>query len=63
MARAPDPQLVADVLLRIIDGELRRPAVAVGDFFQARIAPALARRSLRAWVHWGVRAYYGLKRR
>jgi short-subunit dehydrogenase len=63
MARAPNPQLVAEALVRIVDAEIRRPAVAVGDFFQARIAPALARRSLRAWVHWGVRAYYGLKRR
>lgn len=63
MARAPDPQRVADILLRIVDGDVRRPAVAVGEFFQARIAPALARRSLRAWVLWGIRAYYGLKRR
>jgi NAD(P)-dependent dehydrogenase (short-subunit alcohol dehydrogenase family) len=63
MERAPDPQRVAQALVGIIEGHIRRPAVAVGDFFQARIAPALARRSLRAWVHWGLRAYYGLKRR
>lgn len=62
MQRAPDPTLVADVIVRIIDGEIARPAVAVGDFFQARIAPTLARRSLRAWVHWGLRAYYGLRK-
>ena len=62
MARAPDPQLVADVIVSIINGRSRRPAVAVGDFFQARIAPYLARRSARAWVLWGLRAYYGLKR-
>ncbi|HWW22097.1 MAG TPA: SDR family NAD(P)-dependent oxidoreductase [Steroidobacteraceae bacterium] len=61
MARAPDPQLLANAVVRIIDGEIRRPAVAVGDLFQARIAIALARRSLRAWVHWGLRKYYGLR--
>jgi short-subunit dehydrogenase len=63
MARAPNPQLVADAVVGIVDGHIRRPAVAIGDFFQVRIAPALARRSLRAWVHWGLRRYYGLKRR
>jgi short-subunit dehydrogenase len=62
MARAPDPQLVADTLVRIVDGHISRPAVAIGDFFQARIAPTLARRSLRAWVQWGLRRYYGLRR-
>jgi short-subunit dehydrogenase len=62
MERAPDPKLVANAVVRIIEGDIHRPAVAIGDFFQARIAPALARRSLRAWVHWGLRAYYGLKK-
>jgi NAD(P)-dependent dehydrogenase (short-subunit alcohol dehydrogenase family) len=61
MARAPDPQLVADAIMRIVNGEARRPVVAVGDFFQARVATYLARRSARAWVQWGLRAYYGLK--
>jgi short-subunit dehydrogenase len=63
MARAPDPQLVANTVLRIVEGGIARPAVAIGDPFQARIAPSLARRSLRAWVHWGLRRYYGLRRR
>jgi short-subunit dehydrogenase len=62
MARAPDPQLVANVIVKIVDQRIKRPVVAVGDFFQARIAPYLARRSARAWVQWGLRAYYGLKR-
>jgi short-subunit dehydrogenase len=62
MSRAPDPRIVVKCIVRIVDGRIRRPAVAVGDVFQARIAPYLARRSLRAWVHWGVRTYYGLKR-
>jgi short-subunit dehydrogenase len=61
MARAPDPNIVADCIVRIIEGRIRRPAVAVGDVFQARIAPYVARRSMRAWVRWGLRTYYGLK--
>jgi short-subunit dehydrogenase len=62
MARAPSPAIVADVIVSIVNGEIRRPSVAVGDFFQARVAPYLARRSARAWVQWGLRAYYGLRR-
>jgi short-subunit dehydrogenase len=62
MARAPDPRLVANAIVSIVNGKIKRPAVAVGDFFQARVAPYLARRSARAWVQWGLRAYYGLKR-
>lgn len=63
MSHAPDPQEVADVLVKIVAGDIRRPVVAVGDVFQARIAPYLSRRSPRAWVHWGLRVYYGLKKR
>ena len=63
MNRAPNPQKVADVLVKIVEGRIRRPVVAVGDVFQARIAPYLSRRSPRAWVHWGLRLYYGLKKR
>jgi NAD(P)-dependent dehydrogenase (short-subunit alcohol dehydrogenase family) len=63
MNRALNPQKVADVLVKIVAGDIRRPVVAVGDVFQARIAVYLSRRALRAWVHWGLRAYYGLKKR
>jgi hypothetical protein len=63
MNRAPNPQKVADVLVKIVEGKIRRPVVAVGDVFQARIAPYLSRRAPRAWVHWGLRLYYGLKKR
>jgi NAD(P)-dependent dehydrogenase (short-subunit alcohol dehydrogenase family) len=62
MGRAPDPQKVANTLERIVSGRIRRPVVAVGDFFQARVAPYLSRRAARAWVHWGLRLYYGLKK-
>ena len=63
MNRAPDPQQVADTLVKIVAGEIRRPVVAVGDIFQAGIAPYLSRRAPRAWVQWGIRLYYGLKAR
>ncbi len=61
MNRAPDPQRVADTLIKIVEGRIRRPVVAVGGLFQARIAPLLTRLVPRAWVQWGLRAYYGLK--
>jgi NAD(P)-dependent dehydrogenase (short-subunit alcohol dehydrogenase family) len=61
MRRAPDARSVADTLVRIVEGDLRRPVVAVGELFQARIAPFLTRLVPRAWVQSAVCAYYGLK--
>jgi len=61
MNAAPDPKLVAEALVSIVEGRTRRPVVAVGDVFQARIAPLLVRLAHRAWVQWGLRVYYGLK--
>lgn len=61
MNNAPDPQQVADALVSIVEGKTKRPVVAVGDIFQARIAPFLVRLAHRAWVQWGLRLYYGLK--
>jgi NAD(P)-dependent dehydrogenase (short-subunit alcohol dehydrogenase family) len=63
MNRAPDPKNVADTLVKIIEGDIRGPVVAVGDTFQARTAPLLTRLVPRAWVQWGLLAYYGLKSR
>lgn len=61
MNRAPDPQQVADVLAGIVEGRIRGPVIAVGDVFQARIAPFLTRLVPRAWVQWAMCVYYGLK--
>lgn len=61
MARAPDPRLVADALVAIIEGRLRGPVIAIGNVFQARIARFLVRLVPRAWVQWGQCVYYGLK--
>jgi NAD(P)-dependent dehydrogenase (short-subunit alcohol dehydrogenase family) len=62
MGIAPGPQTVADALLAMVEGRRRGPVVALGSAFQARIAPVLARLSPRAWVQWGQRQYYGLRR-
>ncbi len=63
MGRAGSAQAVAECLVRLVEGRTRSPVVAVGDVFQARIARLLARLVRRSWVQWGVRRYYGLKRR
>ncbi len=63
MNQALDPQRVADTLVRIVEGDIRRPIIRVGSLFQARIAPLLDRLVMRPWVQWGLRAYYGLKNR
>jgi NAD(P)-dependent dehydrogenase (short-subunit alcohol dehydrogenase family) len=63
MGRAPNPQQVADTLVKLVEGRLGGPVIAVGDVFQARIAPFLVRWVPRAWVQWALCAYYGLKRR
>ena len=62
MGIALEPQTVADALLAMVEGRRRGPVVALGSAFQARIAPVLARLSPRAWVQWGQRQYYGLRR-
>jgi hypothetical protein len=62
MNRAQNPERAAELLVKIAEDEIRGPVVAIGDVFQARIAPFLARCSPRAWVLWGLRGYYGLKR-
>jgi NAD(P)-dependent dehydrogenase (short-subunit alcohol dehydrogenase family) len=61
MKRAQNPEIVARTLVKIVEADVHRPVVAVGDIFQARIAPFLTRLVPRAWVQWGIRAYYGLK--
>jgi NAD(P)-dependent dehydrogenase (short-subunit alcohol dehydrogenase family) len=63
MHRAPNPQKVADLLVEIVEGRVAGPVVAVGDVFQARIAPLLSRFVPRGWVQWAVQRYYGLKSR
>jgi NAD(P)-dependent dehydrogenase (short-subunit alcohol dehydrogenase family) len=62
MRQAQDPAKVADLLLAIVEGRTHSSVIAIGDVFQARIAPFLTRFARRAWVVWCLQAYYGLKR-
>jgi len=60
MAVAPQPQLVANTILRIINSPNPPPVVTAGNFFQTRIATVLARLVPRQLVEWGQRKYYGI---
>ena len=62
MKRAKSSNVVADLLMDIVEGTVRGPVQAVGDIFQANIARLLARSVRRSWVQWGLRRYYGLRR-
>jgi NAD(P)-dependent dehydrogenase (short-subunit alcohol dehydrogenase family) len=62
MHQAQDPARVAELLLTIVEGRARSGVIAIGDVFQARIAPFLARFAPRALVVLGLQVYYGLKR-
>jgi len=63
MRAAEDPAKVADLLLNLVEGGGRSGVVALGNVFQASIAPFLARFAPRAWVVRSIQAYYGLKRK
>ncbi len=63
MDHASDAQAVADCLVQLVERQRSGTIVAVGNVFQARIARLLARLARRSWVQWGLRRYYGLRRR
>jgi short-subunit dehydrogenase len=60
MAAAPSPALVAQAILRLIRHPNPPPVVAVGNLFQTRLAPLLARLAPPCLVEWAIRRYYGL---
>jgi short-subunit dehydrogenase len=60
MAVAPPPTLVAKSILRLILHRNPPPVVTVGNFFQTRLAPILARFASSRLVEWAIRRYYGL---
>jgi short-subunit dehydrogenase len=60
MAAAPHPRRVADMVADLVGKANPAPVVAVGNLFQARIAPLLMRLGPRRWVQWGIRAFYGI---
>jgi short-subunit dehydrogenase len=57
-AAAPDPRLAALDLRRALLSS-RSGVVRSGSFFQARVAPALARLFPASWVRWGTARYFG----
>lgn len=60
LATAPGPELVAELVEKILKMKNPPPQVVVGDFFQGTIAPLLGRMVPRSWVNWGVGKYFGL---
>jgi NAD(P)-dependent dehydrogenase (short-subunit alcohol dehydrogenase family) len=61
--RAPSPEQVADMVIRILDRDgAGSPVIATGGLFQAYIAPVLARLVPTILLRWGMRYYYGLRR-
>jgi len=63
MRTAPPPERVAKLLLKIVERDgAGGPAMAVGNFFQARVAPFLARFATSGLLRWCTMRYYGLRR-
>ncbi len=60
MAGAPDPELVAGEILRLIDSDDPPPRITVGDIFQSKIAPFLLRFVPQRVQIWGLKKYYGI---
>lgn len=60
MRNAPSSSQVAGAIVRIIDSPNPPPVVKVGSFFQARVAPFLARLGSQRMVEWVLQRYYGI---
>ena len=57
---APKPELVAQRLLKLIDGVNLPPRVTIGDAFQTKIAPLIFRFLPQRLRIWGLKKYYGI---
>jgi short-subunit dehydrogenase len=60
MAAAPEPDLVARHILRLVDSEYGPLRLTVGDMFQSKIAPLLIRFLPQRVQMWGLKKYYGI---
>lgn len=61
MNTAPHPVLVAKAIAKILNQKNPPPVVAVGDLFQARIAPFLSKLAPnRSFIEKGIQKFYGL---
>jgi NAD(P)-dependent dehydrogenase (short-subunit alcohol dehydrogenase family) len=62
MRKAPPPERVAEMLLKVIEsGGEGSPIVSSGDVFQARVAPLLARFASSRLLRWFTNRYYRLR--
>jgi NAD(P)-dependent dehydrogenase (short-subunit alcohol dehydrogenase family) len=60
MKAAPEPDLVARRIAKLIDAANPPPRVTVGDTFQSIIAPIIFRLLPQRVRIWGLKMYYGL---
>jgi NAD(P)-dependent dehydrogenase (short-subunit alcohol dehydrogenase family) len=60
MKNAPQPDLVARRVLRLIECANPPPRSTVGDVFQSRIAPLIFRFLAQRVRVWGLKKYYGI---
>src|SRR5262245_7010922 len=60
MNKAPRPDLVARYVLDLIDAMQPPPRIAVGDVFEAKIAPLIFRFLPQRVRIWGLKRYYGI---
>lgn len=60
MKAAPEPELVANRIAKLIDAASPPPRVTVGDPFQAIVAPLIFRFLPQRLRIWGLKKYYGL---
>jgi NAD(P)-dependent dehydrogenase (short-subunit alcohol dehydrogenase family) len=60
MKEAPDPEIVARAIVRLIDQDKPPMRLVVGGAFQAKIAPLIYRLLPQRTRIWGLKQYYGL---
>ena len=60
MRAAPEPELVAAHVLKLISQSNPSPRITVGDFFQSKIAPLVFRFLSQRVRLWGLKKYYGI---
>jgi short-subunit dehydrogenase len=60
LKNAPEPELVARHIVRLIEQTNPPPRLTVGGFFQARVAPLIFRFLPQRVRIWGLKRYYGI---
>lgn len=60
MANAPEPELVARHVCKLLQQTNPPPRITVGDIFQSRVAPLIFRFLPQRLGLWGLRKYYGI---